>query len=344
MSPADRKGKKHNMNTRERFLKVLNFERPDRLPVIEWATWWQATLERWAEEGIPAGLDGVGLMEYFGLDRMVQCWFCPRGPGFPAPSHRGAGVVADAGEYERLRRNGALHNLDTVDWSIFDRYRREHDEGDAVFWFTLEGFFWFPRTLFGIEGHLFSFYDSPELLKRMNQDQTDFSLRILERLLKEYPIEFMTFAEDMSYNHGAMISEELFDEFMLPYYRQVIPLLKEHGVKVFVDSDGDVSECIGWFRRAGVEGILPLERQAGVDVAALRERYPDFLFMGGYDKTVMHRGESAVRNEFERLLPTARQGGFFVSCDHQTPPEVSLNDYRLYLKLFREYAGKAVEA
>lgn len=44
---------------------------------------------------------------------------------------------------------------------------------------------------------------------------------------------------------------------------------------------------------------------------------------------------------FDRLLPLARQGGFLVSCDHQTPPGVSYRDYQCYLRLFREYAVKA---
>ena len=52
----------------------------------------------------------------------------------------------------------------------------------------------------------------------------------------------------------------------------------------------------------------------------------------------MHLGEAALRKEFERVLPVAREGGYMISCDHQTPPAVSLDDYRLYLKLFREYA------
>lgn len=47
--------------------------------------------------------------------------------------------------------------------------------------------------------------------------------------------------------------------------------------------------------------------------------------------------------EFERLLPLWRSGGFIPSCDHQTPPAVSPDDYRLYLKLFAEYAAKAAE-
>ncbi len=53
----------------------------------------------------------------------------------------------------------------------------------------------------------------------------------------------------------------------------------------------------------------------------------------------MTRGEAAMRAEFERLLPVARKGGFIPSVDHQTPPGVSLADYRLYLSLFREYAS-----
>ena len=39
-------------------------------------------------------------------------------------------------------------------------------------------------------------------------------------------------------------------------------------------------------------------------------------------------------------MPVARRGGFIPGCDHQTPPEVSLRDYRLYLALYREYAGR----
>lgn len=326
------------MKIRERIQRILNFETPDRLPIVEWATWWDLTVNRWEGEGLPKGLSIVELQEYFSLDLLVQQWFAPRTEALPPPAAHGAPILKNLEEYEAFRKAGAIHNPDRIDFSLFDRYADRHDAGDAVFWFTLEGFFWFPRTLLGIEPHLYAFYDQPELLHRMNQDQVDFSLRLLERLFQKHQPEFMTFAEDLSYNHGPMLSKELFDEFLAPYYRQLLPVLQEHGVKVIVDSDGDISECLGWFREAGIDGILPLERMAGVDVETLRNRYPEALFLGAFDKTVMHRGEAALRREFERLMPVARKGGFIPSCDHQTPPAVSLEDYRLYLKLFREYA------
>ena len=67
-------------------------------------------------------------------------------------------------------------------------------------------------------------------------------------------------------------------------------------------------------------------------------------FIGHFDKMTMNKGEATLRREFERLLPTASRGGLIVSCDHQTPPGVSLEDYVLYLRLFREYAEKAGQA
>lgn len=91
---------------------------------------------------------------------------------------------------------------------------------------------------------------------------------------------------------------------------------------------------------AGIEGVLPLERQAGVDVNRIRRNDPDWIMIGGYDKTIMHLGEEAMRREFDRLLPAMQSGRYIPSVDHQTPPDVSLSQYRTYVSLLREYAAR----
>jgi hypothetical protein len=83
-----------------------------------------------------------------------------------------------------------------------------------------------------------------------------------------------------------------------------------------------------------------LERQSGVDVSRLRRNHPDLRLVGGFDKMTMNRGVEAMRDEFERLLPVMRQGGFMPGCDHQTPPGVSLAQYRDYMALMFEYAER----
>jgi uroporphyrinogen-III decarboxylase len=140
-----------------------------------------------------------------------------------------------------------------------------------------------------------------------------------------------------------MLSKAAFDEFLAPCYRRIVPALKERGILPMVDSDGDVTTLIPWLEEVGLEGLLPLERMAGVDVARIRREHPRFKMIGAFDKTVMKDGEAAMRREFERLLPVMRTGGFIPSVDHQTPPDVSLERYRLYIALLREYCGRAAE-
>ena len=325
------------MTNRERFRALMNFEPVDRLPLVEWATWWNQTIERWQGEGLPGELrDPHAIRSWFGLDSYRQEWLRPRGAGFPAPAQHGAGVLNSQAEYEALLPALYTNHFHLDAWR---GWAAEQARGETVTWITFEGYFWFPRTLFGIENHLYAFYDQPELMHRMNQDLTDYHLRMLDELCAVCTPDFMTFGEDMSYNHGPMLSKELFDEFMLPYYRQLVPELHRRGILAIIDSDGDITESVPWFEEAGLDGILPLERQSGVDLAAIRERHPRMRFIGHFDKMVMHLGEAALRAEFERLLPVARQGGFLISVDHQTPPGVSLADYQLYLRLFREYAA-----
>ena len=143
----------------------------------------------------------------------------------------------------------------------------------------------------------------------MNRELAEFNLRVVDELFPILTPDMVGFAEDMSYNHGPMLSHELFSEFLTPYYRGVIPRIKEFDVPVLVDSDGDITTMIPWLEEAGIEGVYPLERQAGVDIVSIREANPEFLMLGGYDKMVMSKGEAAMREEFERILPVMRSGG-----------------------------------
>jgi uroporphyrinogen-III decarboxylase len=263
------------------------------------------------------------------------------GEELPKPERHGAPLIQSRQDFEgilpKLFTDSSINRFH--EWLI--KEKPEHDRGETCIWYTLEGFFWFPRTLFGIENHLYAFYDEPDLMTEMNKRAVAYYEKVLEMIGEILAPEFMTIAEDMSYNHGPMISKDLFDEFVLPYYRRIIPMIKAQGTKVIIDTDGFVEPMIDWLAEGGAQGVLPLERQAGVDVNRIRRNHPDLIMIGGFDKTVMHLGEDAMRQEFERLLPAMASGWYIPGVDHQTPPSVKMADYRLYLTLLREYASKA---
>ncbi|HUT75541.1 MAG TPA: uroporphyrinogen decarboxylase family protein [Armatimonadota bacterium] len=310
------------------------------MPLLEWAGWWDKTVSRWYDEGLSRELrDASAIREYLGLDVHRQLWISPRSRSCPSPPGPGMPLVADRKEYLEIKRH--LYPDPAFDAALVRSWAERQKSGEMVVWITLSGFFWFPRGLLGIEPHLCAFYDQPSLLAEINQDLLAFNLRVLDQFCEICIPDFMTVAEDMSYNHGPMLSKPHFDEFMAPYYHRIIPSLMGRGIILFVDTDGDVTVPACWFEDVGVAALLPLERMAGVDVATLRRQHPRLRMIGAFDKTVMHLGEERIRKEFERLLPVMRQGGFIPSVDHQTPPEVSLDDYLLYARLLREYCEKA---
>jgi len=337
------------MTVRERVLKVFNFESPnDRLPMVEWAYWWDKTVSRWHEDGLPSHLGGEELLDYFGIDRLqcIGAWPISWGtlPLEYHATHHGAGILKGDdlnATYDIIRPHLFVDSAIESLVNSAKRLKEQHDKGEVALRIWIEGFFWFPRILFGIEEHLYAFFDYPELMHRINSDLAEFNIKAIKALLEVLTPEFIGIAEDMSYNNGPMLSKDMYDEFVAPYYAKLTPVIKDSGVKVLVDTDGDVTEMIPWLIESGMDGIYPLERQAGVDIAVFREKYPRLLMLGGYDKMVMSHGEAAMRAEFERLLPVMRSGGFIPSVDHQTPPGVSLENYQIYSKLLAEYCAKA---
>ena len=325
------------MNHVERFRAAMNFQEVDRLPMWEWAMWWDKTIHRWHAEGLPADKNSVfEIHEYFGLDPYIQFWLSTTDPTIEATQHHVAGIVSNMDDYLELRADFFPDHTEAIQ-GMAPWFERQN-AGEAVVWITLEGYFWFPRTLMGFTNMMLAYYDQPELIHKINQDLLDFNLRLLGQIGKSGRPTFMTVAEDMSYNHGPMISRQVCDDYLAPYYRPMLARAKELGMLTIVDTDGDVGLLVPWLQSMGVEGVLPLERQAGVDGMQLREQFPELRMIGHYDKMVMDKGEQAIREEFERLEPLAKTGGFIPSVDHQTPPNVSLQEYRTYLRFLADFA------
>ncbi len=316
----------------------MNFQAVDRLPRWEWAMWWDATIARWHDEGLPRNLEFsqvFDIAQYFGLDPYQQFWFSTTEATIEAAQHHIEGTVATMDDYRRVRPQLYPDHSRAID--AMRPWARRQAQGEAVVWATLEGWFWFPRTLMNIERLSYAFYDQPELIHAINHDLLEFNLRLVGQMAQACVPTFMTLAEDMSYNHGPMISQRIFEEFLAPYYRRLVAVLVELGILLIVDSDGDVTQMAPWLQGVGVAGVLPLERQAGVDGLRVRQQFLKLRMIGHFDKMTMDKGESAMRAEFERLVPLMKTGGFIPSVDHQTPPGVSLQQYRLYLRLLEEY-------
>lgn len=325
------------MTDRERFRRIMNFQEVDRIPVIEFASFWEETLARWLTEGLnPEHLDDISLRKDFGLDDYRQFWMEPYSKKCPLPPGHGLPIINGLQDYRQIRKN-LYPSMPWVQSAVAEAASAQ-DEGSAVIWFTLEGFFWFPRYLMGIEKHLYGFYDQPDLIHNINDELADYHCRIIREFGRVCSPDFMSFAEDLSYNNGPMIGRNLFDEFLLPYYKRVIPELRNLGCLSFLDSDGLLEDIIPWYIDAGFDGCLPCERNAGNHPAEIREHYPEWLMIGGVEKRTLYGPPENMLFELESMFSVARTGGYIPSVDHQTPPGVSLEAFRCYVDELHRHA------
>ena len=380
--------RKAAMNTAERLIKTLNFEKmPEGGAFAETFFPWTLTVDRWREEGLPEKFTAEYLYpkaedrsrryfndlmtesvyeyeQFFGLDGIKRMSFripfkCFDEKVLEETEEFILKLDEDGWTRKYYKNRDLIKDIQPVirdeeDWKIlkekihyeleqycteekieeiYGKYVQGHKRGDFSIRFRASGFFWTSRELMGVEEQLLAFYEMPELLHEINDFILEMYLKYFERIFSLIQPEVILFEEDLSGANGPMISPEMFDEFVGSYYKKLAPFLKEKGVKnVFVDTDGDFRRLIPNFLQAGIDGFLPMDVNAGMDIVEVRREFPKVKFIGAFNKLAIAKGKEAVDREFQRLLPVIRQGGYIPGADHQVAPSASLEDYQYYLK------------
>lgn len=70
---------------------------------------------------------------------------------------------------DKVREHLELYCTDENIGKVYGKYAQAHKRGDFSLRFRAQGFFWLPRTLLGIEGQMYAFYDMPEVIHDMNR-------------------------------------------------------------------------------------------------------------------------------------------------------------------------------
>jgi uroporphyrinogen decarboxylase len=200
------------------------------------------------------------------------------------------------------------------------------------------------REWTGLERLLYWFYDEPKLVEEMMDQVLYLDMGVAKRALKDLRIDFVRFWEDMAYKAGPLISPEMFKKFMIPRYKIITDFLHSNGIDIIhLDSDGNIEELIPiWLDEVGVNFPWPLEVAAGMDGVALRKKYGKRLILGGnIDKRAFIKGKEALKEEVMSKVPfLVETGGYFPGLDHAIPPDVPFENFKYFINLLREIAGR----
>ncbi len=350
---------------RERFRRVMHFQKVDRIPHWEFG-YLRDTLDRWHGEGLPAEHDDdVSVEAYFGVDPVAQV---PVVHG-PVPPFDGASEVLEERANSRIERlpDGTVQEVQTKgvvtiphyikmpiesrdDWLRFKerldpedprRFRTDYEElgrrllrCDKPVGINIGSYFGTPRNWMGFERICLMVHDDRPLVEDIVETLTQIYYRQIEEALKHIEVDFAAGWEDICFRTGPMISPALFREIVGPRLKRVCDLLRQHGCTViWTDCDGDVTRLVPVWLEAGLNCMFPLEVHPGSDPVKYRKTWGrQILLRGGIAKYQLAGSKRGILDELKRVESLVEEGGYIPHGDHRIPEDVSYENYRYYVR------------
>lgn len=335
---------KETMNPRERWLAVLNREKPDRLPMDYWAT---------------PEVDQI-LMKYLGCndrDTMLQKLHVDYvvrvrpeyvGPALPADTdvfgcHKTA-IEHETGIYietdfhplatyksvAEIEANYTWPNPDWWDYSgiptqIAGKRHYPIEGGGSEPFMTY-------KDLRGGEQAIMDLIRNPDIVHYCLDKLFDLAytetLRIYEQIPDQVLLSYI--AEDMGAQQNLLYAPKHIHEFLLPRMKRIIQLAHEAGVYVFHHNDGAIRQILPDMIEAGIDILNPIQWQLnGMDREKLKQDFGDqVIFHGAVDNqyTLPFGSPDAVRQEvLDNIRILGEDGGYILAPCHNiqavTSPE-----------------------
>ncbi len=320
------------MNSIERIRAAVNFQPPDRVPVIAQVF------------GHAAGLAGVALGDYVRSGELLaNCQIqALKHYGYDAvfalmdanveTEAAGSVLTYRADQYPSVRTYALSDGADLKELSVPDPHRagrmpelldavkilRREVGADTLVVGCVLGPMTLATQLLGIEATLYLAVDEPESFSRLLDFATEIVIRFGISQIEagaHLPIVFNPSASP------AVIPYQFFREFELPRLRRVFATFKEAGA------------AANWLHIAGPAGpILSLYSEAGVDIANIdyevnpldAQRALPQTCLDGNIKPLdfVEATPDVIADESSRLMKLfADRGGFIMSSGCEIPPE-----------------------
>ena len=243
-------------------------------------------------------------------------WVTPEFGGYNHPDGKGMWQIAKVahGDAGPLARCETVDEIDAYDWPNADYMDFEpvlealRNAGD----FYRASGMWCPfyhvvMDFFGIEEFFIKMYTHPDVVHAVMRHVCEFYLQTNERFFARAGdlVDGFFFGNDFGTQQDLMISPEMFDRFVMPWFRRFTQQGHEHGYQVILHSCGAIHKVIDRLIDAGVNALHPLQALAAdMDAASLAADFGGRIaFLGGIDtqQLLVHGTPEEVRADVRRV-------------------------------------------
>jgi len=300
------------MTPKERVLKAIYHEEPDRVPLNVWF-YYQAfndqvvakygSLDAWYDE--------------FGIDMFTV---------FPSA------LTADRTDIPRTLDDMLAWKMpDPWDDSLYEGVRQAVEfyggrKRRAVFCQTgavFEG----TNGFLGMAQQLVEMALSPDKMRAWYAKLADwYAAQSLKAI--ECGVDVVHMSDDWGQNNKMIISPKMWWELIFPADKVIVNAIKSKGVPASLHSCGYFMDVLDGCVEMGLDVLNPFQTSAGMDPWAAKERFGDRITIyGGLDvrETLPRASLPELEAEVKRLMDGLKPGGGFILCTaHSVQDDISL--------------------
>jgi hypothetical protein len=185
----------------------------------------------------------------------------------------------------------------------------------------------------GIVLFSYLYYDEPEVIERALQTFLDYQLKIIAAAADHTLSPVVLIATEACSRKGPLFSLDFYAKTLFREIALLSGAYREKNIKVLVEIQGDTRSLIEPFLSAGADGFYAVEPVSGMDIVAMKNKYPQAIWACGLDGIEIMGGEDPerVRREVRRQIEETdclNRGGFFLGTSSEINANIPLENYR----------------
>lgn len=186
--------------------------------------------------------------------------------------------------------------------------------------------------LMGPEELMINCLTEPDFIKALLKETTDYFIGMIAPL-KEAGVDMITLAEDLGDSNQGFLPPATFKQLVLPELARIVDACGE--TPVFFHSCGNINEYLDDIVDTGITVLHPMQRTANMSLKQIKEKYGHRVTLcGNVDSstTLPYGTPDDVEREVIECLEIAKPGGrYILASDHSLHDGISMeNIYRMF--------------
>lgn len=185
-------------------------------------------------------------------------------------------------------------------------------------------------------------YEEPEVLNDISKKRVEEHIKMAEYLENHgHLLDGFTLCSDYCFNVNPFFNEEMFDELIVPYLKEIIEEYHKRGYYVIKHTDGNIMPIVKQMADCKPDAIHSIDPQGGVNLREVRKIVGDKVaLVGNVNCGLLQTG---TEEECEQdILRSLREGmedgkGYIFSTSNCVYTGMPLARYEKMIELWKKY-------